>query len=259
MDNLGKQLRIVRERLALSLRAVAHQSLVIAKERGSEQYQISSSWLARIESDPKHEIGAHPLIAILEIYRITLEELLAVDSSRELPEDASSVPEDPETTIVLINSPAEVAARALLPDDSRLQPVPENTEVLRQGVSKRNGRFLRIVIGRQKNYLYPILPAGTVALVDTYRRSLTQVADVEVEIQRPMFLLELRDGRHICCWCELVDRDESRAIVLPHPTGRWRAFQLVLGKDASVRGQVVVVRIPTIAMKSSEVRINQHK
>ena len=254
MDNLGGKLRIVRERLALSLRAVALRSIVIAKERGSEQYQISSSWLARIENDPKHEIGAHPLIAVLAIYRITLEELLAVDSSRELPEDTTVIPEDTEDTIVLNNSPAETA-RGLLPDDSRTVVVPENTEVLRQGSPKRNGRFLRIVIGHQKNYLYPIVPAGTLALVDTYRRSLTQAGDVEVEIQRPMFLLELRDGRHICCWCELVDRDESRAIVLPHPTGRWRAFQVVLGKDASVRGQVVVVRIPTVVTKSSEIGV----
>jgi transcriptional regulator with XRE-family HTH domain len=258
VDNLGKQLRIVRERLALSLRAVARRSIVIAKERGSERYQISSSWLARIENDPKHEIGAHPLIAILAIYRITLEELLAVGNPRELPEDTSAIPEDTDNTIVLINSPAEAAARALLPDDSRILLIPESTEVLRQGFSKRNGRFLRIVIGRQRNYLYPIVPAGTVALVDTYRRSLTQAGDVEVEIQRPVFLLELRDGRHICCWCELVDRGESRAIVLPHPTGRWRAFQVVLGKDASVRGQVVVVRIPTIVTKSSEIGVKEH-
>jgi len=249
VDNLGKQLRIVRERLGLSLRDVALLSMEIAKERGSQQYRISSSWLARIESEPKHEIGSHSLIALLAIYRITLEELLTVGSLRELPEDTSTIPEDSDETIVLINSPAEATARTLLPDDSRTVVTPENTEVLRQGASKRNGRFLRIVIGRQRNYLYPIVPAGTIALVDTYRRSLTQTRDVEVEMQRPMFLLELRDGRHICCWCEVVDRDESRAIVLPHPTGRWRAFQIVLGKDATVRGQVVVVRITTVVKR----------
>jgi transcriptional regulator with XRE-family HTH domain len=244
VDNLGSQLRIVRERLGLSLRDVALKSVVIAKQRGSEQYQISRSWLARIESDPKHEIGAHLLIALLAVYAISLEELLAVGSVRDLPEDTTALPEHSKETILLVNSPAEAAARILLPEDSATVHMPAYTEVLRQ--PKRNGRFLRIVIGCEKNYLYPIVPCGTVALVDKYRRSLAQPVNVEVEIQRPTFLLELREGRHICCWCELIDREEARAIVLTHPTSRLRAFQVVLGKDAVVRGRVVVMRVPTV-------------
>lgn len=246
MDNLGKQLRIVRYRLGLTLREVAAQSSRVAQERGSEQYQISPSWLARIEGDPKHEIGAHSLIALLAIYGISLEELLAVDTAFELPEDTSGLPDAPEETRVLVNSPAELAARTVLPDDCMNVRVPETTEVHPWGPSKKNGRFLRVVIGSEKNYCHPIVPAGTVALVDTFRRSLGHLGDVEVEIRRPMFLLEFRDGRHICCWCELVDRNESRVVVLPHATSGWRAFQLMLDRDVSVRGQVVVVRIPTV-------------
>jgi hypothetical protein len=222
------------------------RSIEVAKTRGSDQYQISASWLARIESDHHHEIGAHPLIAVLALYQVTLEELLAVESPRDMGEDTSALPRNEKHTILLTQGPAEVTARLLLPDDSHTTTPTDNTEVLRIGVSKRNGRFLRVVIGRQRNYLYPIVPSGTIALVDTYRRSLALTVDIELEIQRPMFLLELRDGRHICCWCEMVDRDDSRAIILPHPTGRWRAIQVHLGKDASVRGQIVAVRIPTV-------------
>jgi hypothetical protein len=60
-----------------------------------------------------------------------------------------------------------------------------------------------------------------------------------------MFLLELRDG-HACCWCELVDKNDGRIVVLPHPASRLRAIQLRLGKDVSIRGQVVAVRIPVV-------------
>ena len=246
VENLGKQLRIVRERLGLSLRDVALRSMEIAMTRGSDRYQISASWLARIESGPRHEIGAHPLIAVLALYQITLEELLAVDGPDDMEEDTRTLPQNVKSTTLLTQGATEIAARLLLPDDILSKSPPDNTELLRHSPAKRNGRFLRVVIGQQRNYLYPIVPSGTIALVDTYRRSLAVRSDIAIEIERPMFLLELRDGHHICCWCEMVDRDESRAIILPHPTGRWRAIQIHLGKDASVRGQIIAVRIPVV-------------
>lgn len=248
MESLGNQLRIVRERLGLSQREVARRSAEIAKERGSDLYQITGSWLGRVESDLKHqrEIGAHPLIALLAIYGITLEELLAVNSPREFPEDMSDIPEEAPQTAVLTGSAADTTARLLLPDDSGAVAVPENTVIMRPAFPRNSGRFLRIVIGHQANYLYPIVPAGTLALVDRYRRSLEQEpVNVEIEIQRPMFLLEMRDGRNICCWCEMVDKNENRAVILFHPTSRKRSVQVVVDKDVSVIGQVVAVRVPT--------------
>ena len=248
MESLGNQLRIVRERLGLSQREVARRSAEIARDRGYALHRITGSWLGRVESDPKHqhELGAHPLIALLTIYGITLEELLAVNSPRELPEDMSAIPEDAQQTTVLTSSAADTTARLLLPDDSGSAAIPDNTVILRPAFPRNSGRFLRIVIGHEANYLYPIVPAGTVALVDRYRRSLEQEpVNVEIEIQRPMFLLEMRDGRHVCCWCEMVDKNENRAVILFHPTSRKRSVQTVIDKDVSVIGQVVAVRIST--------------
>lgn len=247
MKSLGNQLRIVRERLGLSQREVARRCAAVSKELGSELYQITGSWLGRVESDPGHqrEIGAHPLIALLTIYGITLEELLAVHSPRELPEDVSGIQEDVSETTVLTHS-TETTARLLLPDDSDAVTIPENTVIMQPAFPRNNGRYLRIVIGHSNNHLYPIVPAGTLALVDKYRRSLDQeLGNVEIEIQRPMFLLEMRDGKHICCWCELVDKNEQRAVILFHPTNRRRSIQIVINRDVSVIGQVVAVRIAT--------------
>jgi len=252
VERLGNQLRIVRERLALSQRDVARKSVEFAKDRGSELYQLTHGWLARVERDqhPEHNFGAHQLIALLSIYGLTLEELLTVNSSAELPDDMSDIPENTLETVVLNGSAADTAARILLPDDSTFGAIQENTIVARAATPKSTGRFLRIVIGQQNNYLYPIVPAGTVALIDRYRRSLRQEPlNVEIEIQRPMFLLQYRDGKNICCWCELVDEDERRAVILPHATNRWRAFEVIIDRDVSVIGQVVVVRIPTAPRK----------
>lgn len=252
MERLGNQLRIVRDRLALTQRDVARKSVAFAEERGSDLYQFSHGWLARVERDehPEHSLGAHQLIALLSIYGLTLEELLAVNTSGELPDDMSDIPENNLETVVLHGSAADTAARLLLPDDSVLGAIPQNTITVRPAMSRSGGRFLRIVIGQQNNYLYPIVPAGTVALVDRYRRSLRQEPfNVEIEIQRPMFLLEYRNSKRICCWCELVDEDEKRAVILPHATNRWRAFEVTIDRDVTVLGQVVVVRIPTASQK----------
>ncbi len=249
MESLGNQLRIVRERLGLSQRTVARKSVAFATERGTNLYKLTPGWLARVEKDSRrqHDIGAHRLIALLSIYGLTLEELLAVNSPRDHPEDTSDIPTNVPETAVLIGPAADTAARILLPDDSDSVAIPENTVILRPAMPKNTGRFLRVVIGHQNNYLYPIVPAGTVALVDRYRRSLRQEPlSVEIEIQRPMFLLEFRDGKHVCCWCELVDEDEKRAVILPHPTNRWRAFQVTVDRDVSIIGQITAVRVPTV-------------
>jgi transcriptional regulator with XRE-family HTH domain len=245
VNNLGSRLSIVRERLGLSLRDVASRSQEIADVQKSPHYHISASWLRRIESDSRHEVSALRLIALLEIYEMTLEELLAADPSLEETAATTASSLERRTTTLITHGLAEANARLLLPNDSHTALPPEHTQLLRQGTSQRNGRFLRVFIGSDRNYLYPIIPAGTLALVDTHRRSLNLRVNVESEIQRPMFLLELRNG-HICCWCEIVDKDDSRIVVLPHPCTRMRAIQLHLGKDASVRGQIVAVRIPTI-------------
>lgn len=245
MDNLGNQLRIVRERLGFTLREVAAHTRETAVERGSPKYQISVSWLRRIESNPEHEISALRLIALLDLYKITLAELLGVDQTLEIGDGAGGVIPNIARTTLLVTGAVEVNARLALPDDSHLVVPPMKTEMHREALPQRNARFLRAIIGKQRNYLDPIVPAGTLVLVDTHRRSLMLKINIEAEIQRPMFLIELRDG-HICCWCELVDRDESRIVILPHPCTRLRAVQLRLGRDAAVRGQIVAVRIPTV-------------
>lgn len=246
MKLLGSQLRIIRERLGKSLRDVAIESQQIAQNHGSNKYQISASWLARVENDASRDISAHPLISLLFIYGITLEELLAIDPARDASNHIyGNFGEHSDATILLTSGPGEVEARRLLPDDSHQGPIPEDTELLSTDVPGRNRRFLRVLIGKQRNYLKPIVPAGSLALVDTHRRSLVAGENSDDEIHRPMYLLELRDG-HICCWCEAAEKDDDWIIVIPHPCRPMKPLQFRRGKDATIRGRIVAVRIPTL-------------
>jgi transcriptional regulator with XRE-family HTH domain len=84
MKHLGAQLRIVRKNLGKTLSEVSATSTQLAADRGAPRYKISVSWLNRIENDAAREIGAYPLMALLEIYSITLEGLLDVNPGRSI-------------------------------------------------------------------------------------------------------------------------------------------------------------------------------
>src|ERR1700733_6721708 len=96
MAGIGARLRMIRQEWQLSLREVEERSRRIAQERGDLSYQISASWLARLESG-KHELTVNKLIALAEIYSIPFDQLTSID-----PENAQSLilgqPPSPSTT-----------------------------------------------------------------------------------------------------------------------------------------------------------------
>src|ERR1700744_507000 len=74
-EGLGAKLRAIRQQWRLSLREVEKRSLRVAQERGSESYQISASWLDRLERE-HHELTVNKLIALADIYNLTAERLI---------------------------------------------------------------------------------------------------------------------------------------------------------------------------------------
>lgn len=243
MKHLGVQLRTVRKRLGKTLSEVSANSARLAASREMPRYKISTSWLNRIENDTEREIGAYPLMALLEIYSITLEGLLAVDAGRDATDPYARL--NSAHAFLPAKTPVETDVAIELPEHSRTQAIPLPTTLVRQMEAEIEDDFLAAIIGRENNYLWPLVPPGTLVLVDTRRRSLLVRTNSEAEIQRPMFLLDLKDGP-ICCWCEFLDKEDGRIIVLPHPASRLRAIELRLGQDASVLGQVVAVHIPVV-------------
>jgi transcriptional regulator with XRE-family HTH domain len=75
MAGIGARLRAIRQQWRLPLREVERRSRRIAEERGDLSYQVSASWLSRLESD-EHELTAHKLIALAEIYSIPADQLI---------------------------------------------------------------------------------------------------------------------------------------------------------------------------------------
>jgi len=64
MAGIGTQLRAIRLQWGLSLREVEERSVSLAQECGESAYQISGSWLARVERG-RHELTIPKLISWL--------------------------------------------------------------------------------------------------------------------------------------------------------------------------------------------------
>jgi transcriptional regulator with XRE-family HTH domain len=57
-QRIGGKLRSIRLRGQLSLREVEERSLLFAQQRGNQSYQVSASWLNRLERE-EHELTVY--------------------------------------------------------------------------------------------------------------------------------------------------------------------------------------------------------
>jgi len=240
MAGIGVRLRSIRQQWQLSLREVEERSLRFAQEQGNNAYQISASWLDRLERE-EHELTVNKLITLAEIYNVPTEQLLraiypAVTQPMLLKQLSS-----PNATLLLNDGPLEEQARYLLPDAPGPDPPPDETTLL----SIESGHFLapyrRGIIGKRDLTLDPMIPAGSIVQIDTQKRAILSRKDWKHEFQRPIYFLMTRDG-YVCGWCEL-DKSSDWLTLIPHPLSpatsrRWR-----YRKEIENLGRVVVVAI----------------
>ena len=240
MAGIGVRLRSIRQQWQLSLREVEERSLRFAQEQGNNAYQISASWLDRLERE-EHELTVNKLITLAEIYNVPTEQLLraiypAVTQPMLLKQLSS-----PNATLLLNDGPLEEQARYLLPDVPGPDPPPDETTLL----SVESGLFMapyrRGIIGKRDLTLDPMIPAGSIVQIDTQKRAILSRKDWKHEFQRPIYFLMTRDG-YVCGWCEL-DKSSDWLTLIPHPLSpatsrRWR-----YRKEIENLGRVVVVAI----------------
>src|ERR1700727_2115211 len=95
MGSIGARLRTIRQQWQLSLREVEKRSLRLAQEKGNQSYQVSASWLDRLERE-EHELSVSKLMALAEIYNVAPGQLLrCINPGRQLSsEDASMLPSE---------------------------------------------------------------------------------------------------------------------------------------------------------------------
>jgi transcriptional regulator with XRE-family HTH domain len=204
MVRIGEMLREARFQWGLSLRDVKVRSQALAKQWGSRSYEVSFSWLSKLESG-EHEMTLPKLISLATIYSKPPEELFRGC----LPEAVRSQPPyqlcGPNTTILVTGGPLEQQATQLLPDSFSSDPLPEDTMLLPLESFMASTPYRRAIIGRRDKTLDPMIRPGSILKIDTQKRAIASRKEWTNEFDRPIYLLQTHKG-FACGWCELTKR-----------------------------------------------------
>jgi transcriptional regulator with XRE-family HTH domain len=242
MSGIGVRLRMIRQEWQLSLREVEERSRRIAQERGDSSYQVSASWLARLESD-EHELSINKLTALAEIYSIPLDRLLRSIA----PENAQSLILDQlpssDETLLLAEGTEKPQTTSLRRDTPVPDQSPDMTTPLQTENAPSRTPYLRGIIGKLDLTLDPMIPAASIVQIDTRKRGISPKKNWTHEFQRPIYFLKTKD-EYLCGWCEL-DEESHWLILVPHPLSSASSRRWKYGTEVEVLGRVmsVVIRL----------------
>jgi transcriptional regulator with XRE-family HTH domain len=244
MKGIGARLRMIRSQWGLSLLEVEERSSRLAQEWGSPSYQISASWLGRVERE-EHELSATKVLVLAAIYNIPSDEMLGYcqPGNGRLPQLNRLAA--PNTTLLLADGPLGVQARELLPDNFSSDPVPEETALLPLAEGQETSPHRRGIIGHRDQLLDPMIRAGSIVLIDLQKTSITSRKHLSHEFDRPIYFLLTRNG-YVCGWCEL-DKESVWLTLIPHPFSRARSQRYKYREEIDVIGQVVAVFMRLVA------------
>jgi transcriptional regulator with XRE-family HTH domain len=237
---IGPMLRAIRRQWKLSLREVEERSVRIARERGNQSYQVSASWLDRLERE-EHELTVNKLIVLAEIYNLPPEQLLrSVYPGNPQPGLLRQL-SGPNATMLLTDGLLEQQAKYLIPDTLGPDQPPDETTLL----STRNGflptPYRRGILGKLDPTLEPMIPAGSIVHINTRERAISSRKDWTHEFQRPIYFLMTRDG-YVCGWCE-VDKVSDCLTLIPHPLSPASSRRWKYRTEIENMGRVVGVAI----------------
>jgi transcriptional regulator with XRE-family HTH domain len=239
-EGIGRKLRKIRQQWKLSLREVEERSLRLARERGNQSYQVSASWLDRLERE-EHELSVNKLMVLAEIYNLPPEQLLrSVYPGNPQPAVLRQLP-GPSATILLIEGPLEDQARYLLSDTPVPDRSPDETALLATENASSPAPYRRAVIGKRDLTLDHMIPAGSIVQIDTRLRVISSKKDWSHEFQRPIYFLMTREG-YVCGWCEL-DQSSEWLTLLPHPLSAASSRRWKYQTEIENLGRVVGVAI----------------
>lgn len=245
MMSAGKKLREMREQMGLTLRDIEVASMALADARGIEDFVVNPSRLSDIET--KGVIPSFYRLYVLSvIYRADFAELLkdyGVNLGTTASDYAICRPSkthrmQPIAGHGSIPMPVKFDPGFDLRRSSNLGRMVENwgTVPLQylEELSKKNYGYA--YIGTEDLTMYPLLLPGSFVQVDQERR---KVADGKwrSEFERPIYLVETRDG-HVCCWCSIR---RGMITLQSHPLSPVPTRILEHPLEAEVLGQVVGV------------------
>jgi transcriptional regulator with XRE-family HTH domain len=240
MAGLGARLRALRQQWRLSLREVEQRSSRIALERGDLSYKISASWLKRLESD-EHELTVHKLMALAEIYSIPADQLIGPTYTAEAQSLVRDQLSSPNPTILLAESLQEFQEKGLPSATPYPDKSPDQTTLLPAGDKPSRTPYRRGIVGKLDLTLNPMIPAGSIVLIDTRKREISSRKDWANEFQRPIYFLMTPEG-YVCGWCEL-DSNSEWLTVIPHPLSSTSSRRWKYQTEIEAVGRVIAVVI----------------
>jgi transcriptional regulator with XRE-family HTH domain len=238
VENIGSKLRAVRERLKLSRQDVEEETNRIAQLRGNPSCKISANWLYRVESGD-HGIGGIKLLTLAYAYQLTVEELLALDDAPDQPAEADwHLPVEPRQTLLLTPGPLDDLARLRLPDG--YSSPPKRTKLLQEESTSRVTRYVRAIVGKEDNRMYPLLHPGAIVLIDRHSRAVAKHPNVKNEFEIPIYFFETHDGP-VFGWTSLGKNDILS--ILAHPCSGKSPLHFQYKHEIDVIGQIVGVQM----------------
>jgi transcriptional regulator with XRE-family HTH domain len=234
-------LRTIRMQRQLSLREVEERSLRLAQEWGNKAYQISASWLDRLERE-EHELTVNTLITLADIYNVPTEQLLGYLQPGNIQPNLFRQLPLLNAPILLKGGLLEEQEKVLLPDIAgrRDQP-PDETTVLSAETDLLPVPYRRGIIGKHDQTLHPMIPAGSIVHIDIQTRAITPRKDWTHEFQRPIYFLMTKDA-YVCGWCEL-DKNSEWLTLIPHPLSPASSRRWKYRTEIENLGRVIAVAI----------------
>jgi transcriptional regulator with XRE-family HTH domain len=238
-EGIGQRLRTIREQQRLSLREVEERSLRFAQEQSDQSYQVSASWLVRLERED-HELTVNKLIALAGIYNIPADELLRSTNPRS-PQPILRQLSTPNVTMLLTAGPLEEQAKYMLAEPPDAGQLSDETVLLPISGSLSQAPYRRGIIGKRDRTLEPMIPPTSIVHIDTQKRSISLRNEWKYEFQRPIYFLVTRE-EYVCGWCELDKKSEWLTLV-PHPLSPVSSRRWKYKTEIENLGRVVVVAI----------------
>ena len=237
----GHNLRVLREKLGLTMRDIETASERIARRRNNEEYLIPISRLSDFET--KGVIPSiYRLYTLAVIFRRDLRELLAwYGVDLDVPVSDLEIAAPPKSHLSTALAGAQSVQMPV-----RLDPAFDPRKTLNFGrMVEQWGtvplayleQFSKVdytygYVGSEDLTMYPILPPGSFIQVDESRNKVIE-GGWRSEYERPIYFVESREG-FTCCWCT-VGREEL--ILQSHPLSPVQP-KVVKNSQAEVIGQV---------------------
>jgi transcriptional regulator with XRE-family HTH domain len=242
----GQQLRLLREKLGLTMRDVEIASATLATRRGNDDFSVTLSRLSDIET--KGIIPSiYRLYSLAVIYRCDFNDLLSWYGIElgEMAADLSVVspPRSHKTDTLQASTQVRIPVRMDPGFDPRrtsnLGRMVEQWGLVPLSYLEQLAQttFTYGYIGTEDFTMYPLLPPGSFIQIDESRNKVVQ-ASWRSEYERPIYFVETRAG-HTCCWCTMKGGDQI--VLQPHPLSPIQIRILRHPQDAEVIGQVVGV------------------